>query len=267
LFDFLKRQRLEQLIVVHLATPEVGVDEHELPRKWSDLERLLGNPSECRLTASTLYAIAALDAGFPFINFTMGVGAKPAAVIQLARERATCHMGNGIKSVTDFFRASLIPAIVHRNLHVTSSIRHQVEQSLSDTAASAGELESIDVSKYDGMLQRLLGYQPSIVGSHARLTAATEVGSAWEHLRLRGFLGSPLTIQMNWQSVSTAWSAATVLDVARFAYCGQRLGLQGPLDFLAGFFTEPLSVKTRDHALQTQMLMDWARTVSAAKAS
>src|SRR5262245_43267552 len=57
--DFIKRQSLDQLIVVNLASTEPAPDE-VLPLKWKEMARLL-DKRKCPLPASSLYAIAALD--------------------------------------------------------------------------------------------------------------------------------------------------------------------------------------------------------------
>lgn len=68
--NFVKANGLDQLIVVNLASTEPPADEAALPTTWKELERLLDKPKRCPLAASSLYAIAGLDLGYPYINFT-----------------------------------------------------------------------------------------------------------------------------------------------------------------------------------------------------
>ncbi|MCA9263223.1 MAG: inositol-3-phosphate synthase [Planctomycetales bacterium] len=274
LAEFVRKQKLDGLVVVNLATAEDEQSESDLPRKWADLERLMSQPRKCRLPCSSVYAIATLQSGYPFINLSESAGAKPAAISQLAQERHVCHMGNGPKSMERFLKGSLVPSFVARNLIVTNSIRHRIHNFVPDLSADQSTSaayaqrtsELIDVTKHDAMLQGVLGYEPSTIGSRTYVAGPTESDSGWESLHLRGFLNTPLTIQMNWKSIATAWTAASVLDVARFTACAQRLGITGSLEFLASFFEQPMGVKTRDHCQHTQSLFDWARTISAARA-
>src|SRR5688572_15983027 len=60
LAEFTKANRLDQTIVVNLASTEPPADESALPTTWKELEKLLDKPKRCPLAASSLYAIAAL---------------------------------------------------------------------------------------------------------------------------------------------------------------------------------------------------------------
>ena len=53
---------------------------------------------DCPLPASSLYAIASLDLGMTYINFTPSLGATPKGIDQLAHERSTRHAGRDAKT-------------------------------------------------------------------------------------------------------------------------------------------------------------------------
>ena len=84
---FVRQKRLEHLIAVNVASTEPPVDPAAVPPTWAALERLLDRPRKCPLPASSLYAIAALDRGHSYINFTPSLGSAPAAIDELARLR------------------------------------------------------------------------------------------------------------------------------------------------------------------------------------
>ncbi len=84
--EFAKRNGLKRVIVVNLASTEPTVDERQLPKRWSDMEAGLDDPKHCALPASSLYAIAAIDSGFPYVNFTPSLGSAPRA----SRNWRTC---------------------------------------------------------------------------------------------------------------------------------------------------------------------------------
>ena len=86
--DFRRANNLEHVVVVNVASTEPLVDADRLPSAWAALEATLAEPS-CPLPASSLYAIAALDLGCSYINFTPSLGAAPAAIDELARLRGT----------------------------------------------------------------------------------------------------------------------------------------------------------------------------------
>ncbi len=83
------------------------------------MESTLADP-DCPLPASSLYAIAALELGYPFINFTPSLGCGTAAIDELATSKRTCHMGRDGKTGETFLKSVLAPAFAHRNLEIMS---------------------------------------------------------------------------------------------------------------------------------------------------
>src|SRR4051812_32524696 len=90
---FQQKSGLTGVVVVNVASTEPINDSLKLPERWADLERDLGSAAASSLPASSLYAIAAIELGIPFVNFTPSLGAFPAAIQQLAIERKTCIAG------------------------------------------------------------------------------------------------------------------------------------------------------------------------------
>ncbi|MEM7315325.1 MAG: inositol-3-phosphate synthase, partial [Planctomycetota bacterium] len=107
--EFVRKNKLQHLVVVNVASTEPQVDERNLPRKWADLDKLLDQPRKCPLGASSIYAIAALDLGYAYVNFTPSLGSKPKAICELATQRNTCHMGHDGKTGETLLKSVLAP--------------------------------------------------------------------------------------------------------------------------------------------------------------
>ena len=101
---FRESERLDHVIVVNVASTEPPAQAARsphaagptsivpLPASWAELEPELKR-EDCPLPASSLYAIAALDVGDSYINFTPSLGAAPAAIDELACLRGSRHAG------------------------------------------------------------------------------------------------------------------------------------------------------------------------------
>src|SRR5262249_33593863 len=96
--EFQRDVQAERVIVVNVASTEPANENLHLPARWIELTEQIASESYNSLPASSLYAIAALDLGMPYINFTPSQGAKPAAIQELAIERKTCHAGQDGKT-------------------------------------------------------------------------------------------------------------------------------------------------------------------------
>src|SRR5262249_2609359 len=92
---FRDTHQLDQVVVINVASTE---PPFELSEVHQSLARLL-TPHECRhhgkaiLPASALYAWAALDLGWPYINFTPSLGASFPAIGELAQQRGAVYGG------------------------------------------------------------------------------------------------------------------------------------------------------------------------------
>src|SRR5262245_20803699 len=72
--DFERESGAEYVIVVNLASTEPVAEIPALPTRWDALSQAVDDKTITKLPASSLYAIAALDLGFPYINFTPSLG-------------------------------------------------------------------------------------------------------------------------------------------------------------------------------------------------
>lgn len=257
--EFVKRNRLRQLIVVNVASTEPPFDKKSLPRKWADLQKKLSAAKKCPLGASTLYAIAALDLGYPYINFTPSIGSNLAAVHELAQLRDTCHMGHDGKTGETLLKTVLAPMFAHRNLAVMSWVGHNIFGNLDSKVLENPHNKETKVRSKDSALGQILGYHPQTLVSIEHIQSLGDWKTAWDHIHFKGFLDRPMKLQFTWQGSDSLLAAPLVLDLARFAEKAQAQGQRGLLKFLCSFFKSPHGVRESDFAIQYQMLLDWAR--------
>jgi myo-inositol-1-phosphate synthase len=224
--------------------------------------------ADCPLPASSLYAIAALDLGSSYINFTPSLGAAPAAIDELARLRGARHAGCDGKTGETLLKSVLAPMFAARNLQVMSWVSHNIfgnmdGRVLDDPANKRAKL----VSK-DRLLGEILGYKPQTHISIEFIESLGDWKTAWDHIHFAGFLGTPMTLQFTWQGCDSVLAAPLVIDLIRFTELARRRGQTGLLKFLASFFKSPLGVEEHGFVHQFQMLQQWlgeAHTASGQK--
>jgi myo-inositol-1-phosphate synthase len=254
--DFCRRQHLDGLIVVNVASTEPPL-ESPLPPRWKDMARLLER-KRCPLPASTLYAIAALDSGFPYINFTPSTGATPPALDELAIERGTCHAGRDGKTGETLLKSVLAPMFAARNLRVMSWVGHNIFGNLDGKVLDDPANKQAKVRSKDRLLHQILGYSPQTLVTIEYIESLGDWKTAWDHVHFQGFLGTPMVLQFTWQGCDSLLAAPLVLDLVRLTELAARRGERGTLTFLASFFKSPLGVEQHDFIRQFQMLEKWA---------
>ncbi|MEM6654282.1 MAG: inositol-3-phosphate synthase [Planctomycetota bacterium] len=271
LIAFQQRSELDRVVVVLLASTEPEADVAALPRRWADMERAIADGS-CPLPASSRYAVAAIDAGMPVVNFTPSLGVSCPAIEELAVERGVCHAGRDGKTGETLLKTVLAPMFAARNLDVMSWVGHNLlgnedGRVLDDPANKAAKVRS-KAGSLDTMLPHQAGgNEPQ---SHVSIEYIRSLGdwkTAWDHVHFRGFLGAPMTLQFTWQGCDSALAAPLVLDLARLVDHAAARGESGALTPLASFFKSP--VGDAPHAFFDQLRVlhdDAARLIKKANA-
>ena len=259
--DFAAREGVAHTVVVNVASTEPGGADAALPERWDELEKSLES-ARSPLAASSLYAIAALDLGCSYINFTPSTGATPAAISELAERRGSRHMGYDGKTGETLLKSTLAPMFAHRNLEVMSWVGHNIFGNMDGKVLDDPSNKKSKVTSKDQLLKYILGYTPQTLVSIEYIASMGDWKTAWDHIHFKGFLGTPMTLQFTWQGCDSLLAAPLVLDLVRFAERAWRQGEVGVLTFLSSFFKSPLGVDDHNFERQFQALEAWSRTAA-----
>ncbi|MCA9237474.1 MAG: inositol-3-phosphate synthase [Planctomycetales bacterium] len=255
--DFLRRHELETAVVVNLASTEALPPESAWPQTVEEVDRQLA-AADCPLPASSLYAIAAIDLGLPYVNFTPSLGAAPAGIDQRARLRGTCHAGRDGKTGETLLKSVLAPMFAARHLEVMSWVGHNIFGNLDGRVLDDPANKATKLKSKDALLGDILGYAPQTHISIEHIGSLGDWKTAWDHIHFRGFLGTPMTMQFTWQGCDSLLAAPLVLDLARLTTHARRRGDLGALAPLASFFKSPLGATSQVFSDQVRTLHEWA---------
>ncbi len=259
---FRQAERIDHVIVVNVASTEPP-PVLSIPADFADVEPLLDSAEKCPLPASSLYFLAAAEAGASYINFTPSTGATPACLQQVALKRQTAHAGCDGKTGETMLKSVLAPMFAARNLEVMSWVGHNIFGNMDGKVLDDPRNKAAKVRSKDHLLAAILGYPPQTHVSIEYIESLGDWKTAWDHIHFRGFLGTPMTMQFTWQGCDSILAAPLVLDLVRLVDRARRGGEYGALEWLACFFKSPLNVAEQDFSRQVVMLRDWvARAVS-----
>ncbi len=260
---FRETAELDQLVVVNAASTEppfvLGDDHQSLERLLLALDR----PGVVALPTSSLYAFAAIDAGFPYVNLTPSRGATLPALEELARKRNVPIAGQDLKTGETLLKSVLAPMFARRNLRVLSWVGHNILGNRDGQVLNDPDNKASKVKSKDALLAELLGYRPQSLVSIEYVESLDDWKTAWDHIHFEGFLGTRMTLQFTWQGCDSLLAAPLVLDVARLTLLAQRRGDAGALRHLACFFKSPIGVSEHDFGKQFEMLEDYAGTAKS----
>ena len=261
---FAAKNQLEHIIVVNLMSTEPVCEYFKNPSEhqtewenWDAFRALIDSSVESPVPASTLYAVAALEAGFDFVNFTPSLGATPPALEQLAKTTGTRFFGNDGKTGETLMKSVLAPMFAHRNLNVMSWVGHNIFGNRDGIVLDDPRNKATKVSSKNHLLEQILGYAPQTLVSIEYIQSLGDWKTAWDHIHFQGFLGTPMTLQFTWQGCDSLLAAPLVLDLARLTELARERNFIGRMDFLACFFKSPIRVEEQSFVRQFEKLEQW----------
>jgi myo-inositol-1-phosphate synthase len=254
---FQRDERLAHVVMVNVASTEPPPDR-PIPADFAALEPLLDDAAACPLPASSLYFLAAAEAGASYVNFTPSTGATPPALQRLAVERGIAHAGCDGKTGETLLKSVLAPMFAARHLEVMSWVGHNIFGNMDGKVLDDPRNKAAKVRSKDHLLAEILGYAPQTHVSIEYIQSLGDWKTAWDHVHFRGFLGTPMTLQFTWQGCDSILAAPLVLDLVRLVERAHRAGERGALEWLACFFKSPLGVTEQDFGRQVAILHAWA---------
>jgi myo-inositol-1-phosphate synthase len=258
---FVAAHDLDGLVVINCATTEAPLRPDPV---HDDLDALQGTLAAGRpvLPPSSVYAYAALDAGWPFVDFTPSTGARLPALAALAVARRVPHAGRDGKTGETLVKAALAAMFADRNLAVrswsgTNLLGGGDGASLAAPGPAASKLRSKRVA-----LDAILG---SRIEGDVHIGHVAHLGewkTAWDLITFEGFLGVGMRLQFTWEGADSALAAPLVLDLARLMLAAHHAGQLGAVRPLAFFFKDP--EPGAEHRLDRQWaaLVAWATGLS-----
>jgi myo-inositol-1-phosphate synthase len=186
------------------------------------------------------------------------LGSTPPALHELARLRETRHFGCDGKTGETLLKSVLAPMFARRNFEVMSWVGHNIFGNMDGRILDDPANKQAKIASKDQLLGEILGYRPQTLVSIELIESLGDWKTAWDHVHFKGFLGTPMALQLTWQGCDSVLAAPLVLDLVRFTEAARRLGHVGLMPFLASFFKSPLGVDEHRFDRQFVMLEDWA---------
>lgn len=265
---FRERHRLERVVVVNLASTEAA---GEMPREYGSLKefaRLIVEDRRKLLSASVLYAYAAIDLGCPYVNFTPSFGSSIPALEDLATIRGVPHAGKDGKTGETLVKTALAPMFLARNLRLLAWESHNILGNRDGLVLRQPAANRVKTKDKEEALRQLVNDET--LHSHVSIDYCPSLGdwkTAWNFIHFEGFLGTRMIMQFIWQGCDSALAAPLVLDLARLTDFAARRGESGALRHLACFFKSPWQVREHDFFRQFALLMDYVESAHGKEAA
>ena len=257
---FQKNAKLDQVVVINVSSTEPPTELVDTHQSLSALRKALNDPAT-KVPASSLYALATLELGWPYVNFTPSLGASFPAALELANQTGAPVAGQDGKTGETLLKTVLAPMFAARNLRVLSWVGHNIFGNRDGLVLNDPENKAAKIKSKDQVLGQILGYKPQSHVSIEYIESLDDWKTAWDHIHFEGFLGVKMMLQFTWQGCDSILAAPLVIDLARLALLAQRRGERGVLRHLAAFFKSPMEETEMDFAKQHARLLDYVQGV------
>lgn len=254
--EFRRENRLDDVVVVYLGASEPPPRQHAGRENYATLQRAMARTGSSVLPPSSIYALAAIEAGFPFINFTPSLGVSVPAIRQRATELGVPFMGNDGKTGESLVKSVLAPMFAMRHLHVLSWFGQNILGNRDGAILSDPRTRLSKIRSKGKVVSAVTGTSSETGVAIDYVPSLDDWKVAWDYVHFEGFLGTKMSLQFIWQGSDSALAAPLVIDLARLAVREHRAGRAGPMRHLAFFFKDPIDVVEHNLFVQWQRLVE-----------
>lgn len=254
---FRKKHALERMVVVNVGSTEPPLETTAEHLTAAGIGGLIAADRRHEVRASTLYAIAALESGCAFVNFTPSNAALLPGHLEMAERRGLPVMGSDGKTGETLVKTALAPLFKQRALRVLTWHGYNILGDRDGEVLADPANRSSKLATKDGVLESILGYRPDTRVGIEYARSLADMKTAWDFIHFEGFLGFRMNLQFTWQGCDSILAAPLILDLARFADIAMRRGERGLMSHLACFFKRPEGTSVHDLHRQYARLDDY----------
>ncbi len=238
----------DRLVAVWCGSTEVYRKPTDVHASLATFEAGL-KASHDDIAPSQIYAYACLKMGVPYANGAPNLSLDTPALLELARKQGLPVTGKDFKTGQTLMKTILAPGFKARMLglegwYSTNILGNRDGEVLDDPES----FKSKEVSKL-GVIDSILQPEkyPDLYGniSHVvRINYYPPRGDAkegWDNIDIRGWLGYPMQIKVNFLCRDSILAAPIVLDLALFMDFAHRAGMSGIQEWLSFYWKSPMT--------------------------
>jgi myo-inositol-1-phosphate synthase len=199
------------------------------------------------IAPSMLYAYAAIMEGIPYCNGAPNLSADFPALLDLANAKGVPISGKDFKTGQTWMKTIIAPGLKARMLGLqgwySTNILGNRDGEVLDDPASFKTKEASKLSVLHTILQPELYPELYKDFSHVvRINYYPPRGDnkeGWDNIDIKGWLGYPMQIKINFLCRDSILAAPMVLDLALFSDFAMRAGMKGIQEWLSFYYKAP----------------------------
>lgn len=238
--DFRARYPLGDLMVINMGSPGKKVNP---AIKQFSYDRLL-ELSIGEVPSSLLYAVAAIQEGASFVDFTPGEALEFACIYDMAEKNNVQLSGRDGSTGQTMLKLTLAQMFKIRNLRIngwysTNILGNHDGYILSNPSFAETKIEDKRTGLFDLLEYCDFPHKVTIDYYEPRFDSK----ESWDSIDFSGWMGARMSLKLNWQGSDALLAAPMVLDIIRLIHEGHLKKLSGFQKQLGVFYKHPFGME------------------------
>ena len=244
--NFIKSSGATRAVMVWCGSTETYIKPGPQHQTIEAFEKAM-DENDDSIAPSMLYAYAAIMEGIAYCNGAPNLSADFPALVNLAISRDVPISGKDFKTGQTWMKTVIAPGMKARMLGLegwySTNILGNRDGEVLDDPASFKTKEESKLSVLHTILQPEL--YPDLYKDFSHVVRINyypprgDNKEGWDNIDIRGWLGYPMQIKVNFLCRDSILAAPLVLDLALFSDFAQRAGLKGIQEWLSFYYKSP----------------------------
>jgi myo-inositol-1-phosphate synthase len=245
--NFKTKNKLDRLVMIWTGSTEIFLKPSpNYATKETFIKAMKKNHPD--IAPSMLYAWAAISEGVPYANGAPNLSADIPAMYEFANEMGVPLAGKDFKTGQTLIKTILAPGFKARMLGLdgwfSTNILGNRDGEVLDDPKSFKTKEESKLSVLEQILQPQL-YPDLYKNLYHKVRIdyyppRKDNKEGWDNIDIRGWLGYPMQMKVNFLCRDSILAAPIVLDLALFLDLAKRVGFKGIQEWLSFYFKSPI---------------------------
>ncbi|MDB4908256.1 MAG: Myo-inositol-phosphate synthase [Gemmatimonadetes bacterium] len=246
--NFKKDNECERLVCVWCASTEIFIVPGPQHATIAAFEKAMEENDEM-IAPSMLYAWACIMEGVPYCNGAPNLAVDTPALQQLAIDKGVPISGKDFKTGQTWMKTIIAPGLKARMLGLegwySTNILGNRDGEVLDDPASFKTKEESKLSVLHNILQPEI--YPDLYEGFAHVVRINyypprgDNKEGWDNIDIKGWMGYPMQIKVNFLCRDSILAAPIVLDLALFSDFAHRAGMKGIQEWLSFYYKSPMA--------------------------
>jgi len=257
---FRDKHQLDDVVVINCISTQETPSFSKYYETEEEFQYACQNKLPC-ITPSMEYAYAAVLESAAFVNFTPNIAVVP-AIVEMSKKYKTPLAGRDGKTGQTLLKTAIAPLLKLRELIVQGWYSINILGNEDGKTLSEPASNQTKVLSKESCLEHILDYPVEDHQVHIHYYKPRgDNKESWDNIDVKGFLGYPMQLKINFLAKDSILAAPLILDLARLMSVAIQREEYGMLEFLSVFFKYPevpsSSVLVHDVFLQRNLLDKW----------